>query len=93
MRADWCTECDHDPCINSALNDAYVSAASVPVASWKGIPHCRLALESDLYVDLSKLCEQCDDKKGDVEEEEEDPVRPTKVEPAQWNYDEGQDQG
>lgn len=69
-----------------------VSAASVPLAERH--PSLQTGFGSYLYhVDLSKLCEQCNDKKGDVEEEEEDPVRSTKVEPAQRDNDEGQDQG
>lgn len=71
------------------------SAASVPVCHFvyqEDVLHFRLTSESHLYtVDLAKLCEQCDDKEGGVEEEEKDPVGTTQVEPAQWNDDEGQD--
>ncbi len=49
--------------------------------------------ESHLYnVYLAKLCEQRNKKEGEVEDEEEEPVGPTQVEPAQRNNDEGQDQ-
>lgn len=72
------------------------SAASVPVCHFayrEDVPRSRLTSESHLYtVDLSKLCEQRDDKEDDVEEEEKDPVGPTQVEAAQWNDDERQDQ-
>ena len=43
-------------------------------------------------MDFSKLCEKCNDKKGGVKDEEEDPVWPAQLEPAQRNSDEGQDQ-
>lgn len=43
-------------------------------------------------MDLPKFCEECDKKKGTVEDEEKDPVSPTQVEAAQWDGDEGQDQ-
>lgn len=69
------------------------SRNSVPVHHYKwDVPCFRLASESDLlHVDLAKLCEQCNDKKDGVEDEEEDPVRPTQVELAKRNDDEGQD--
>lgn len=43
-------------------------------------------------MDLPELCEKCDEKKGGVEDEEEDAVAPTQVEAAQWDGDEGQHQ-
>lgn len=43
-------------------------------------------------VNLSKFCKQGNDKKDSIEEDEKAPIRPTQVEPAQWNDDEGQNQ-
>lgn len=43
-------------------------------------------------MDLSQLCEQCNEKENAVEEEEKDPVDAIHLELAQRNNDEGQHQ-
>lgn len=43
-------------------------------------------------MDLSQLCEQCNEKENAVEEEEKDPVDTIHLELAQRNNDEGQHQ-
>lgn len=44
-------------------------------------------------MDLAKLCEKCNEKEGEVEDEEKDPVGPSHMEATQWDCDERQDQG
>lgn len=51
-----------------------------------------LGLNSESVVDFPKLREKCNEQKGDVEDEEKDPVAPAYMEPPQWDSDEGQDQ-
>jgi len=51
---------------------------------------CRSAVRSGVY--LAKLCEKCNDKEDDIEDEEKDPIGPTQVEVPERDHDKRQDQ-